>query len=381
MPDVPGPALRIAGRSVAAFQLCGVAGLIAAAALAQALVARAGGSALVMAAVIVLACLVFLALAMAQKVVTGTERLVYYHHEIGVLLAAAALAAALGEPPLPYLDATAAGLGVFLAAGRCGCALAGCCHGRPARAGLRYGPRHVVDGFPRELLGVTLGPVQLVEAAWAAALAALCAGLVLAGAAPGSALATYVVLYAVARFGLEFARGDDLRPAFAGFSAAQWTSLAVLAATTGLERAGVLPGGGLHAAALLLVAGTMALVALARRDAPLFSAAHVRELARALGECAAAGAPRRTSLGISVSSAETAGRRHYALASERGRLRDRSAVRLGRLVARLERLAEPVDVMRGATGAVLVVEGRRNTESVAPRQPISGCTIQTLGSQ
>jgi Prolipoprotein diacylglyceryl transferase len=370
MPDVPGPALRIAGRPVVAFQLCGLTGLAAAAALSLALVVHSGGSALVMAAVIVLACLVFLALAMAQKVVTGTERLVYYHHEIAVLLAAAGLVAALDEAPLPYLDATAAGLGAFLAAGRCGCTLAGCCHGRPSRAGLRYGPRHVAEGFPAELQGVTLVPLQLVEAACAAALAALCAGLVLGDAAPGTALAAYVGLYAVARFGLEFARGDDVRPVVAGFSAAQWTSLAVLVATTGLASGGVLPGGGLDGVATVLVGATMTLVALARRDAPLFSAAHVRELAGAL----AAEGPQRTSLGISVSREETGGRRHYALASERGRLRDGSAVRLGRLVARLERLAEPVDVLRGASGTVMVVEGRAG-------QPISGWTIQTLGSQ
>jgi hypothetical protein len=60
---VPGPAVSVAGRSVPAFRACGYVGLAAAAGLSQGLVLHAGGSPLMMAAVIVLACLVFLSLA------------------------------------------------------------------------------------------------------------------------------------------------------------------------------------------------------------------------------------------------------------------------------------------------------------------------------
>ena len=48
------------------------------------------------------------------------------------MLAVAGTAARSARRPSPYLDATALGLGAFLACGRVGCTLAGCCHGRPA---------------------------------------------------------------------------------------------------------------------------------------------------------------------------------------------------------------------------------------------------------
>ena len=347
---VPGPAISVAGRSVPAFRACGYVGLAAAAGLSQGLVLHAGGSPLMMAAVIVLACLVFLSLAMAQKLLTGAERLVYYHHEIGVLVAAAGLLALSGHAPLPYLDATVLGLGAFLACGRCGCTLAGCCHGRPARRGLRYGTAHAASGFPAALAGVPLVPVQLLEAAWVAALVVAGSAVVLGGAPPGTALALYLLLYAVGRFALEVLRGDAERPVVAGLSTAQWTSLAVLAAVALLEQAGLLPGAGWHLLALAAVA--LAGAALIVRRRTLLGAAHVLELAAALD-----GPPalRRTSLGLRVSTGVSGGRRHYTLSHEHG-LEDAIAAGLARRIARLDRIPGRVELARGEGGVVHVVE-------------------------
>ena len=71
------PRVRFAGRSVSAFHYCGIIGVIAAVILAETLVIRRGGSALIMSAVVIASMLTFLALVMGQKIVTGEERIIY----------------------------------------------------------------------------------------------------------------------------------------------------------------------------------------------------------------------------------------------------------------------------------------------------------------
>jgi hypothetical protein len=207
------------------FQLCGLLGLVAALLLGVALAQHRGLSPLVITSLWAVSTLTFLAVAMAAKIVTGDERLVCYHHQAAVLAATAGVLLLTGQPVAPYLDIVAAGLGLFLAFGRTGCLMAGCCHGRPARFGVRYGEVHVHAGFPREFAGTRLLPVQAIEAVAAVLLAALACWLLLGGTAPGTAFAAYASGYAAARFLLEFARGDTGRHYWLGFSEAQWTSL------------------------------------------------------------------------------------------------------------------------------------------------------------
>src|SRR4051794_21512724 len=128
------------------FRTFGVLGFAASVAIALAVTAARGRSVAVEAALIATAGAVFWALAFATRAATGRETLVYYHHEIAVLAAVAAVAAVLGAPVLAHLDATALGLGAFLSLGRVGCLSAGCCHGRPARRGVRYGPAYAGEG-------------------------------------------------------------------------------------------------------------------------------------------------------------------------------------------------------------------------------------------
>src|SRR5262249_38293875 len=135
----------------------------------------------------------------------------------------------LGQPALPYLDITILGVGAFLVFGRIGCFMVGCCHGRPYRWGVRYRDKHASAGFPRYLVGVPLFPIQLVESA--IVLGVVCVGIAIAlqRATPGEALAWYVAAYGVARFSLEFLRGDAERPYYLGFSQPQWISLILIA--------------------------------------------------------------------------------------------------------------------------------------------------------
>jgi hypothetical protein len=236
-----------------------------AALLAFAVVAARDASATAMAVISLAAVATFFAVALAQLAITGRERLVYYHHEIAVLAVAGAVAAALQQPVLTHLDATAIGLGAFLAFGRAGCFLVGCCHGRPHRRGVRYEARHCHTGRSPALVGVRLFPLQLLEAALVALIVAAGASLALAGATPGSAFTWYVAMYAVVRFFLELARGDADRPYWRGFSQPQWLSLACAAAVAAAAAAGVVPWHPWDAAAALLVISAC-LIALRRRQ-------------------------------------------------------------------------------------------------------------------
>jgi len=339
--------------NVSTFQLCGLVGLAGALAVAFGVCSARGLSLSVETGIIVVSIAVFLALAFATKAVTGAEALIYYHHEIAVLCAAAAVAGLLGAPVLGHLDATALGLGAFLACGRIGCLSAGCCHGRPAATGVRYGDAHVAAGFPGYLAGVTLLPVQALEAGGAAVL--VLAGLVLVPDTPGAAFGFYVSGYAVVRFGLELLRGDPQRLYWHGLSEAQWISLLVALAITVLAATGLVPGLPLHAlcAAALVLAVPLAV----RRPRELLDPRHVRELAGRLPSPRAGAEPRltTTSLGVQVSVGVTGEVGHVTLSRRGHPLQADEADALARLVQWLTAHELPPVIVPGTAGAVHLV--------------------------
>ncbi|HET9441902.1 MAG TPA: prolipoprotein diacylglyceryl transferase family protein, partial [Acidimicrobiales bacterium] len=207
----PAPVVSVGAREVPAFLLWGGAGFGAGVAVAATLAVAAPGdgrSAGVVVVVAALAAGTFGAGALATKVLVGEERMAFYPFAVAVAAVAAGALAAAGRPVLAHLDLLAVALAVFLALGRRGCLAAGCCHGRPADRGVRYGPAHVSEGFPAHLVGVVLAPVQAVESAVALAVAAVGGAGVLAGWPAGAALGWVVTAYAAARFGLESLRGD-----------------------------------------------------------------------------------------------------------------------------------------------------------------------------
>ena len=276
------PSMFVAGRVVSTFQSCGVVGFVAATAVALAWGAHLGLSIGWLAALSAGAALSFLALAIATWASLGVERLVFYRHEILVLLLVAVASSVSGRPVLPYLDVATVALGVFLAIGRIGCAMVGCCHGRPFRFGLRYRDDHAAAGFAGWLVGVPLAPVQLIESALVALLTGLAAIWLWRGAPPGAVLARQLVSYALMRFALETMRGDIERPAWLGLSEAQWTAMFVAVGVAAAEWAKVLPPSSWHAAAAALLIGATCLTIRRRRRARLFSPAHLAELARAV---------------------------------------------------------------------------------------------------
>jgi prolipoprotein diacylglyceryl transferase len=354
---VGGPRLRLPGgdREVSAFRACGLFGLACATAVALSVSAARDLSLLTELALIATSIAVFAALALATRAVTGREALVYYHHEIAVLAVAAAVAWALGGPVLPYLDATALGLGSFLACGRVGCLLAGCCHGLPSGSGVVYGQEHAAAGFPGYLVGCRLVPVQALEAAAVAGL--VIASALAVGTVPGAAFGTYVMGYAVLRFGLEQLRGDPVRRYWHGLSEPQWTSLAVATGMAALAVADVLPGAPEHLAAVAGLALWAPFVA-RRRPHGILDPQHVRELARVM-PVPRPGPPavHATSAGLRLSAGRVDGVSHYTMTRSGTGLSPEEAQQLARLIAWLTQARRPERIVAGAPGTYhLVIE-------------------------
>jgi hypothetical protein len=303
-----------------------------------------------------------LALAMATKIVTGKERLTYYHHEIVVVLAVTGMLWILRAPVLADLDLEAIGLGIFLAFGRIGCLQAGCCYGRPFRRGIRYRSVHVSAGFPEYLSGIRLLPVQAIESAAVLALSGSAVWMVLSADPPGTAFASYISGYAGLRFLIEFLRGDPERPEWRDFSEAQWTSLLLSVAVLALDWLSLLPHSRLHAWVAAGIVVTTAAVAIvrSRRRAPLhrlLHPSHMRELAYAIAAPHPPGgiAVASTSMGIRISGGQVIVSgdivRHVTLSW--------SGTPPDPLVAR--RLANLVGQLSGAKGTPRLVVGQNDS--------------------
>ena len=316
------PTARFAGRTWPTFGLFVSAGVIVGAGWAVAIAAWRGISPLFALLVVALGLAAALGLAFATKAATGAERFTFHHYQLAVLATGGAVLAAGGLPVLAGLDLLAIALCLTQSVGRLGCLGAGCCHGRAALWGVRYGDDHAAEGFPGDLVGVRLWPVQLVESLGLALLAAAISVVVLSGrpadaAPPGTALALYLGGGAALRFLVERFRGDH-RASVIGLSEAQWTAMAVLAAVAALGAAARLPldDTALRGAlCLFVVVAVSAVVEATRHAGGLLSARHATEIAghlSALARAARGGAAdagesrvevRTTSHGLRVSTA------------------------------------------------------------------------------
>jgi phosphatidylglycerol:prolipoprotein diacylglycerol transferase len=109
-------------------------------------------------------------------------------------------------------DALAPGVAIGQAVGRLGCLAAGCCHGHSTDVPWAitfhdlYAARTV--GTP---LDVPLHPTQIYESLATAAIFAILLWLAPRKRFHGQVVLTYVVLYSIARFAIEFFRGDASR--------------------------------------------------------------------------------------------------------------------------------------------------------------------------
>jgi hypothetical protein len=199
------------------------------------------------------------------KAVTGREDLVYYQHEIAIMVCCMILLMLLQQPVLKYLDITLMGIGVFLLFGRIGCFSVGCCHGRIGKWGVIYTDKHVAEGFHKHFAGIPIFPIQLVESGCVLATVFIGCYAIIGGYLPGTALLLYTVIYGAVRFILEYYRGDTERPYWKGFSEAQWTTCGIFAASVILSLLGLLPHYSWHWWALpTLTIGMLATIVLRR---------------------------------------------------------------------------------------------------------------------
>jgi phosphatidylglycerol:prolipoprotein diacylglycerol transferase len=115
-------------------------------------------------------------------------------------------------PPLATCDGFAPGLAIGHAIGRLGCFAAGCCWGKPTHAwwGVRF-----TNPLANQLVGTPLNealePTQLFESAVELANFFLLMWMLKRKRFDGQVFGAYLILYGVARFFLEFLRGDPGR--------------------------------------------------------------------------------------------------------------------------------------------------------------------------
>jgi phosphatidylglycerol---prolipoprotein diacylglyceryl transferase len=128
-------------------------------------------------------------------------------------------------------DALAPAVVIGQAIGRIGCFMAGCCYGQPADVPWSVTFR---DPYAQRTVGTPLDtpihPTQLYES-----IACLLIFAILMRLAPrkrfdGQVALTYVFLYSVARFAIEFVRGDSIRGTIWGLSTSQFIAVLVVLA-------------------------------------------------------------------------------------------------------------------------------------------------------
>jgi phosphatidylglycerol:prolipoprotein diacylglycerol transferase len=131
---------------------------------------------------------------------------------IGAFAAAAWYIRKHKMPALATCDAFAPGLALGHAIGRVGCFAAGCCYGKPTQAfwGVTFNSplAHAWVGTP---LGVALEPTQLFEAAVELANFFILTWMFKHRKFEGQVFGSYLFLYGVARYFLEFLRDDPGR--------------------------------------------------------------------------------------------------------------------------------------------------------------------------
>ena len=151
-------------------------------------------------------------------------------------------------------DVFAPGIALGHVVGRLGCLLAGCCFGRPTSVPWAisfHDPNaFATSGTP---LGVSLHPTQLYEAGAEALILVFLLAFERRGRPfPGRTFWSYMLLYGVSRFVIEFYRGDPRGTVFDALSTSQFVSV------------------------ILVPLSVVMLVLLSRRDDPSTSAAAQR---------------------------------------------------------------------------------------------------------
>lgn len=265
--------LRPSIRGVSAYTVFGFIGHAVGTLVAAVLAWWLGASVVERLVIVFVPPLVFLGVVRWSTKRAGYERIVFYESAIACTTVAAALAVITGQRVGLVTDVTVIGISTFLAFGRIGCFHVACCHGRPARFGIRYGRAHVARGLSPRLEGRPLVPVQIFEAVVSALLAALGIAITVVRA-DGSAAATIAAVYGVTRFGFELVRGDPDRKLVWHLSEAQRMAILTAIAAAALRPTSIT----LTCAAIVVAAGLVRFAMRRRPAATLLLPAHLDEI-------------------------------------------------------------------------------------------------------
>ncbi len=284
---VPHLHIKILGKSFNSFKLFAGIGVFISVLLGVSLTILSSLSISIILVLTAISLLTFISLAYFYKIITGRDDLVYYQHEIAILITTTLALWLLNKPILPYLDISILAIGVVLAFGRLGCLSVGCCHGKPCKLGIIYSKAHEEAGFPFYYTGVKVFPIQLLES--------ICVfGIVIIGIfiwstnyPSGTVLIFYSVVYGLIRFIFEFFRGDPERPHFLGFSEAQWTTCFLLLLAAILAYFKILPFYVFHSiVAIGMLIGMISVIGIRRiygdMNFKIFGTQHLREIAEGI---------------------------------------------------------------------------------------------------
>ncbi len=146
--------------------------------------------------------------------------LVFYGGVLGALGIALWYIRKYKLPFWTYADLFAPAIPAAHMLGRIGCFLGGCCYGLPVTWGLT-----TTHSLAPEADGVARLPVQLMEAGLCLLMCLVLLWYERRKPRPGRVFALYLLLYAPARFVLEFFRGDSVRGLVLSVSTSQWISV------------------------------------------------------------------------------------------------------------------------------------------------------------
>jgi phosphatidylglycerol:prolipoprotein diacylglycerol transferase len=111
-------------------------------------------------------------------------------------------------PILLYCDIFAPAIALGHSIGRLGCLMAGCCYGKQVAAGAWYAITFPLREHTFAPVGIPLYPTQIMESAAEFLIFLVLFFLRKRKKFTGQLIATYLILYGVFRFGIEFIRGD-----------------------------------------------------------------------------------------------------------------------------------------------------------------------------
>ncbi len=130
-------------------------------------------------------------------------------------------------PLLPYFSTCSVVVPLGHAIGRIGCFFAGCCYGIEYDGFLSHVYKSSIN--PLTPIGVPLLPIQLIEAVILLIVFFVVIYQYLKNPNSYASTVTYALSYAIARFVLEFFRGDAERGLILYLSTSQWISILIIA--------------------------------------------------------------------------------------------------------------------------------------------------------